>query len=106
MIIENKPAIELIKQHDSVDTLFYVDPPYVPSTRVMRNRYYNFELTAGQHHELLQVLKSVSGMVAISGYESELYNDELSSWRKVTKQSRISAGRGTGTRTECLWMNY
>ncbi|MGC4732756.1 DNA adenine methylase [Providencia hangzhouensis] len=106
VIIENKPATELIKQHDSADTLFYVDPPYVPSTRVMRNRYYNFELTAEQHHELLQALKSVAGMVAISGYESELYNDELSRWRKVTKESRISACRGTGTRTECLWMNY
>lgn len=106
VIIENKPALDLIKKHDTADTLFYLDPPYVPETRVSGNRYYNFEMTNGQHHELLQTLKSVLGKVVISGYNSDLYNDELSDWRKVTKDARISAGRGTGIRTECLWMNY
>lgn len=106
VIIENKPALDLIKKHDTTDTLFYLDPPYVAETRVSGNRYYNFEMTNDQHHELLQTLKSVSGKVVISGYNSDLYNDELSGWRKVTKEARISAGRGTGIRTECLWMNY
>lgn len=106
VIIENKPALDLIKKHDTTDTLFYLDPPYVAETRVSGNRYYNFEMTNDQHHELLQTLKSVSGKVVISGYNSDLYNDELSGWQKVTKQARISAGRGTGIRTECLWMNY
>ncbi|HFJ8961769.1 TPA: hypothetical protein ACGWGJ_002380 [Proteus mirabilis] len=63
-------------------------------------------MTNGQHHELLQIIKSVSGKVIISGYHSNLYDDELSGWRKVTKEARISAGRGTKIRTECLWMNY
>lgn len=106
VIIENKPAIDLIKQHDGADTLFYIDPPYLMETRVAGNRYYNFEMVDEQHLQLLQTLKSVSGKVVISGYNSDLYNDELSGWRKVTKESRISAGRGTGIRTECLWVNY
>lgn len=106
VIIENKTAVELIKQHDSNDTLFYLDPPYVSDTRVKGNRYYNFEITNEQHQELLNSVKEVNGKVLISGYESDLYNSELSAWRKVTKNSRISAGRGTGIRTECLWMNF
>lgn len=106
VIIENKPAIELIKQHDSEDTLFYLDPPYVTETRVKGNRYYNYEMTDEQHQELLSVAKSVTGFVLISGYDSELYNDSLCGWRKVAKESRISAGRGTKLRTESLWLNF
>ena len=33
VIIENKDALELISEHDSADTLFYVDPPYAAATR-------------------------------------------------------------------------
>nr|ELR5041424.1 DNA adenine methylase [Providencia stuartii]ELR5082490.1 DNA adenine methylase [Providencia stuartii] len=106
VIIENRPAIELIQKHDAEDTLFYLDPPYVSSTRVKGNRYYNFEMTDEQHQELLCSIKNIKGKVLISGYDSQLYNKELSDWTKVTKKSRISAGRGTGIRTECLWMNY
>ncbi|WP_272656436.1 MULTISPECIES: DNA adenine methylase [unclassified Providencia] len=106
VIIENKPAADLIKQHDSVDTLFYLDPPYVSGTRVTGNRYYNCEMTDEQHQELLSTVKDIKGKVLISGYDSDLYNDELSEWRKATKESRISACRGTGLRIECLWMNF
>jgi len=31
--IENRPAEHCIKYHDSTETLFYVDPPYLHSTR-------------------------------------------------------------------------
>lgn len=36
---------------------------------------------------------------------SEVYNDMLNGWAKTEKTSRISAGRGTKVRTECLWLN-
>ncbi|MCW0309069.1 hypothetical protein NB725_003545 [Pantoea ananatis] len=41
----------------------------------------------------------------ISGYDSAVYNDMLKGWKKTEKSSRISAGRGTKLRTECLWLN-
>lgn len=44
-------------------------------------------------------------MVMISGYNSDVYNDMLTGWTKTEKTSRISAGRGTKVRTECLWIN-
>lgn len=105
--IENKPAIDLIIKHDSEEALFYVDPPYIHSTRYMvgRSRTYRNELNDSDHEELLQVLCKTSGHIILSGYDSELYSDYLSGWKKLTKESRISAGRGTKVKTECLWIN-
>lgn len=41
VIIENKPAIEVIDNHDRHNTLFFVDPPYLHATRKMHgNGYY------------------------------------------------------------------
>lgn len=106
VVIENKPAIEVIENHDRINTLFFVDPPYLHSTRNMRpGGYYNHEMTDEDHIQLLDVLNQVSGMVVLSGYDSEIYNDALSSWTRHTTSARISAGRGTATRTEVVWLN-
>ncbi|PJC85322.1 DNA methyltransferase [Vibrio sp. HA2012] len=105
VLIENRPAIDVLKKHDAVDTLHYCDPPYMPETRVKGNRSYKHEMTIAEHEELLQCLRNLKGYVVLSGYESELYNDILTGWTKDTKQSRISGGRGTKKRTECLWVS-
>jgi len=106
VVLENKPAIEVIDNHDRVDTLFYVDPPYVTETRVVKDgRCYNHEMDDEQHIELLEILKAVKGMVVLSGYETDIYNDMLSGWHKHTTSARISAGRGTRIRIETVWVN-
>jgi len=104
--IENRPAVDLMLKHDNEDTLHYVDPPYMLHTRNLgnRNRTYRNELSDNDHFELLQVLKKLSGHIVLSGYDTELYNDILSGWKKEMKPSRISAGRGTKTKIECLWL--
>ncbi|GAB3380896.1 hypothetical protein NCG89_00930 [Spongiibacter taiwanensis] len=58
-----------------------------------------------QHVQLLARLMVADGMVVISGYDSELYNDMLAGWEKHSTTARISAGRGTTTRTEVVWLN-
>lgn len=105
--IENRPALDCIRHHDHEDTLFYVDPPYMLATRKLNSSksVYQHEMSAEEHEHLLQCLTSIDGMVVLSGYDSELYNDHLSSWRKETKSARISAGKGTGIRQECLWVS-
>ncbi|MGK9173228.1 DNA adenine methylase [Yokenella regensburgei] len=105
VIIENKDAFEVMRAHDAETTLHYIDPPYVPETRVQGNRYYNHEMTVQGHEQLLAVARTMQGMVMISGYDHEVYNDMLTGWFKSEKESRISAGRGTKVRTECLWIN-
>lgn len=105
--IENRPAALCIASHDTDNTLFYIDPPYLMETRSIggSGNVYLHEMDEKQHIELLSQLVCVKGMVALSGYTSELYTDLLIGWRCETKQARISAGVGTGVKTECLWLN-
>lgn len=106
VVIENKAASAVIENHDRPDTLFFVDPPYVHSTRKMgSSKYYHHELTDDDHVQLLQQLDKVSGLVVLSGYNSDIYNDMLCSWIRHSTSARISAGRGTAVRTEVVWLN-
>lgn len=110
VMIENRPAIEVIAAHDSPASLFYVDPPYVHETRCRvsmgTDRGYRHEMSDDDHAELLAVLQAVEGMVIISGYPNPLYDDMLKGWYRAEKRARISGGRGTALRTECIWINH
>lgn len=109
VLIENRPAIDVMLQHDSIDTLHYVDPPYLHSTRVRASatalRYYRHEMTDWQHVDLLACLQNLRGMVVLSGYHSDLYADRLGGWVCHSTPSRISANRGGVVRTEMVWLN-
>lgn len=108
VLIENRPAIQVLQDHDDCETLHYVDPPYVHNTRysgAKNGRFYRHEMSDQDHEELLKVLLELEGKVIVSGYPSELYNDYLAEWKRVDITARISSGRGTDTRTECLWIS-
>ncbi|MEM9954367.1 MAG: DNA adenine methylase [Chloroflexota bacterium] len=100
--IECDDAIRCIQRFDSDETLFYVDPPYVFSTRHSNEHDYAHELTDNQHVELADVLKSVQGMVLLSGYSSPLYEELYEGWRCITKGTRTN---GNNEATECLWIS-
>lgn len=106
VLIENRDALDVIADHDGPDTLHFVDPPYVFETRVMRRGGgYRHELDTLQHEQLLAALNAVDGMVVLCGYATELYELGLPGWTRHETQARISAGRGTGVRTEVVWIN-
>lgn len=107
VLIENRPAIEVMKAHDGPTTLHFVDPPYMLGTRVLDggNKYYRHEMTDDDHAELLDALRDLQGMVVLSGYQSDLYGSRLNDWAQYQTKSRISAGRGTALRTEVVWIN-
>lgn len=108
VLIENRPAVEVMRQHDSPVTLHYVDPPYLHSTRVIakgKAGYYRHEMSEADHVALLDVILGLRGAVLVSGYQSPLYDEALAGWTRHTTKSRISAGRGTALRTECLWVS-
>lgn len=107
--IENRPAAEVIEQHDSPDTLFYVDPPYVQSTRTAiaagggnESRAYAHELSDEDHAELAEQLHAVEGMVIVSGYESELYDELYGDWFRT---SRNTFADGGAERCEIAWVS-
>ncbi len=112
VLIENRPAIEIMRQHDGSDTLHFVDPPYVHQTRVLqggmadgRGGYYRHEMSDDDHAELLRSLIQLEGMVVVSGYETDLYNDMLRGWTSHRTLSRVSAAKGSALRTEVVWIN-
>jgi DNA adenine methylase len=106
VVIENRHAWEVMQQHDSPETLHYVDPPYLHATRGQRADHrligYTHELTDEQHRALAYLLGSLSGMVIVSGYPSALYNEIFAGWHRV---QRAAYADGARPRTECLWLN-
>lgn len=105
VVIENNPASQVIAQYDTLETLHYIDPPYPFSTRDKRSagNCYRHEMTDDDHRELASILRSVKGMVIISGYGCDLYDVELyPDWQRVT---RATHGDGAADRIEVLWIN-
>lgn len=110
VLIENRPATVVMLQHDSPETLHYVDPPYVLSTRsraslTARSRYYRHEMSDWDHMDLITCLRNLQGMVVLSGFQSELYAVHLSSWTQYSTLSRGNARRGAKLNTEVVWLN-
>lgn len=106
VLIENRPAIEVMRQHDLVDMLHFVDPPYVHSTRTHKgSKGYRHEMTDEDHLALIKAVKDLQGYVVLSGYASELYMNHLADWVCHSTTARISADRGTTLRTEVVWIN-
>jgi DNA adenine methylase len=106
VLIENRPALEVIAAHDAPSTLHFVDPPYVHATRTHGGRKgYRHEMTDDDHVELIDSLTQLEGLVVLSGYDSDLYRARLSGWTRHTTTSRISGGRGSVLRNEFVWVN-
>lgn len=107
IVIEERPALDIIARHDAVDTLLYVDPPYPMSTRSsMRGagdvgRAYAHEMTDDDHRRLAAMLCRCAAAVVISGYPSALYDDELyRGWDRDERTARTDQGL---ERTEVAW---
>jgi DNA adenine methylase len=108
VVLESRPALQVMRSHDDVDTLHFVDPPYLKETRARANRradnggVYRHELSDVDHAELLQALRDLRGMVILCGYPSALYDDALADWRRI---ERPALADGALPRTEVLWIN-
>lgn len=102
VVIEQRPAVQVIAAHDGPSTLHYVDPPYLPTTRDP-GRDYRHEMTVEDHEALLSVLRACRGAVVLSGYASALYDAALSDWRRV--EVKATADRA-GKRVEVIWCNF
>jgi DNA adenine methylase len=99
--IECRPAQDLIPEYNSREVLIYADPPYVLGSRT-GGKVYAHEMTDEEHIELLRVLKEHIGPVVLSGYDCELYRDELKGWIRMTKQQTTQKAQ---KREESLWLN-
>lgn len=109
VVIENRDATEVMQAHDGPATLHYVDPPYLPETRSAGNRrrgggyhVYVHDMKPEEHLPLLFGLRELQGMVLLSGYPSDLYDQALGGWVKLERAAHADGAR---RRTEVLWLN-
>jgi len=111
-ILHNQPAIKIIQQYDSQDTLMYLDPPYMIGTRNAPNRY-DYEMTDTDHQELLNTILTLKAHILLSGYHHPLYDNLLKNWRHTEYNTYANMGTGKhrtlthtlNKRTDVLWSN-
>ena len=108
VVIENRDALDVMRQHDGPQTLHYVDPPYLPATRSQKTKsgdlYHGYvhDMATEDHLPLLDGLKDLEGRVVLSGYPSDLYDAALQGWRRIDRDALADGAR---PRIECLWIN-
>lgn len=103
VVIENRPAADVMLHHDGPETLHYVDPPYVHETRSKGGvGSYRHEMTTDEHARLLEALCDLKGMVVLSGYPHPIYDATLRGWERVTRKALADRAR---PRVEVLWLN-
>ena len=107
VVILNQDFRDTIIKNDGPDSLFFLDPPYLPETRVAGE--YEHEMTEQDHQEMLDLLSVVEGKFVLCGYESEMYKQWASQhgFKSYSKETTVSSSsaKTKGKRTETIWTN-
>jgi DNA adenine methylase len=113
-------GIECIKYWDTPETVFYIDPPYVPDTRKTRHLYKN-EPDLAYHERLVEAILAVKGKVLLSCYDHPVYAPlSKAGWHKLVKETichmagrirgsklqGLGAAKAHAPRTETLYLNF
>jgi DNA adenine methylase len=100
---------DVLKNWDDRNVLFYLDPPYLKSTRAKGStEAYEFEMNDQDHTDMLNLCLASKAKIVISGYPSPLYMDKLTDWKLIYKNvaNHSSQTKTKKVKKECLWMNY
>ena len=99
VFLENRDALEVIRYWDSPETVFYIDPPYVPDTRVTQGLYAG-EPDKEFHHNLISLLLEIEGKALVSGYDHPVYRElDRANWKRYEfKTVCHMAGKVRGSR--------
>jgi len=118
--IDCTDGLACIKYWDTPDTVFYIDPPYVPDTRKTLRLYKN-EPDLGYHKRLVETILAAKGKILLSCYDHPVYFPlAKAGWHRLTKETvchmvgriRGSKLQGLGAvkthapRTETLYLNF
>lgn len=86
--IEHRDALECIQYWDTPTSFFYLDPPYVRSTR--KKTLYTHETNDAHHQRLVDILLSLKGRFVLSGYWNDLYSPLLEICERINIDRAIS----------------
>lgn len=103
--ISCRDALDVIRQRDTTETVFYLDPPY-PMADMKHYSDYSFE----NLEELLTLLQSIHGKFILSNYSSELLDKFISKngWRRKDIELPLKVANFTQSRhkVEVLVSNF
>jgi DNA adenine methylase len=102
-IILNKNYADVIKKYDSINTFFYLDPPYENSNRL----YEHYSLPIS---DVYNILKNIKGKFLLSYNNStkakELFKNYKIKYIKTKYVNPIKGGSGSIIKTEMVISNY
>ncbi|ETT56796.1 D12 class N6 adenine-specific DNA methyltransferase [Paenibacillus sp. FSL R7-269] len=99
---------EVLRLHQRHSNYFaYIDPPYVPSAMEGENHYAH-SWSAADHRQLVTQLLNTQMKVALSGYDTPLYDPLLEAgWYKLyLKDTPVASSCGGQRKAEFLWINF
>ncbi len=105
--IFNRDALDLIVLKDHVDTLFYIDSPYVSSDCALYEGY-----TIEDFTKLLEALSKIKGKFIMSSYPEPIlleYRDKYKWFTRDISQTVTVTGKREGDqkkKVECLTCNF
>jgi len=105
--IENVDALDLIKRRDTVNTFFYLDPPYIDTIQSHYDGY-----TKDDYRALLEQLSKLKGKFLLSSFPSDILDEYITKneWYSFEiNQVKPASKNKDGTRkrkTEVLTANY
>ncbi len=91
-------------RYDTPETLCFLDPPYVPVTRVSGK--YRHELTQNDHRDIVARLLEFRGMAMLSCYDHQTYVPlEQAGWKRIDYKMRTHASDFRAHRVESVWLS-
>lgn len=107
-IIENRPAIDVIRAFGKPDAAIYVDPPYHHDTRTGTSGYVH-DFGPEDHARLAEALHETPAAVLLSGYPSSLYDDLYGDWQRIDRpfhrRSTNPNNESQAKVVESIWTN-
>ncbi len=111
--VDHEDFRTVIKRYDTPNTFFYLDPPYVHSTRKTTKDYCH-EMTDQDHGDLVELLLGLEGKFMLSGYANPIYKPlEKAGWERhdfkvpcnvVACSATNGSGKKKQARTESVWV--
>lgn len=107
VLIENQDWRSILRDFDSPDHVFYLDPPYYGAANT--SAYQGHSMPDKDHFELLETVFKMKATVCMSGYSSKFYEDmpwdKRYEWEAIEHlNSQFVEGDIRQKRTEVLWI--